>query len=216
MLEKMDDFFNSRQEIYDDHQRSEIAGAREFYPFTASCLPRKAGCRILDLGCGTGLELEDYFSINPTAQITGIDLAERMLRALEEKFPDKALTLLHGSYFEIPFESCYFDGVVSVESLHHFSKEEKRILYQKVRQALKPDGYFILTDYFAASEAQEAQCHAQLLQLKRQQGISDGGLYHYDTPLTLAHELEVLHEAGFSAVTMLKQWSTTCTIKAEP
>jgi tRNA1(Val) A37 N6-methylase TrmN6 len=31
-----------------------IASAEEFYPFTAALLPREAGCRVLDLGCGTG------------------------------------------------------------------------------------------------------------------------------------------------------------------
>ena len=37
-----------------------------------------------------------------------------------------------------------FDAAVSVESLHHFTKEEKIPLYDKLRKALKPGGYFIL------------------------------------------------------------------------
>ena len=46
---------------YEDHQLTSIASAREFYPFTAACLPQTAGAKILDLGCGTGLELGYYF-----------------------------------------------------------------------------------------------------------------------------------------------------------
>ena len=84
MLEKMSVFFESRLESYDEHMRTEIEGAGEFYPYTANCLPQSAGCRVLDLGCGTGLELEEYLSLNPTAKITGIDLSEGMLDALRQ------------------------------------------------------------------------------------------------------------------------------------
>lgn len=59
---------------------------------------------------------------------------------------------------EIPFGCRIFDGAVSVESLHHFTKEEKIPLYAKIRDALEAGGYFVLTDYFALSkeEALEA------------------------------------------------------------
>ena len=97
MLEKMDVFFDTRLNGYDAHMMQNIAGAAEFYPFTARCMPQLPGANILDLGCGTGLELEFYFPLNPTAAVTGIDLTPAMLAALGEKFPDKALTLIRGS-----------------------------------------------------------------------------------------------------------------------
>ena len=93
MLEKMGAFFEARLEGYEEHQLTSIDSAREFYPFTASCLPQSAEACVLDLGCGTGLELGYYFETVPTARITGIDLAPGMLERLRSKFPDKALTL---------------------------------------------------------------------------------------------------------------------------
>ena len=69
MLEQMGDFFDRRLEIYEEHQLTAIDSASEFYPFTAKCLPRKPEAEILDLGCGTGLELNFYFPLAPTAQI---------------------------------------------------------------------------------------------------------------------------------------------------
>ena len=89
MLEKMDEFFENRLAGYDEHMLTEIESADAFYPFTARCLPVGENCRILDLGCGTGLELEFYFAINPSARVTGIDMTKGMLDALERKFPDK-------------------------------------------------------------------------------------------------------------------------------
>ena len=214
MLEKMNEFFSKRLDGYEEHQLNAIDGAREFYPFTASLLPVQNGAAVIDLGCGTGLELEYYFKFNPTAKITGIDLSEDMLAALKQKFSGKAITAIHGSYFDIPFEKDRYDAAVSVESLHHFTKEEKTSLYKKVLQALAADGFFILTDYFARTEEEENFFRRELLRLKAAQGIIDNALYHYDTPLTAEHEMQVLREAGFSCAEISAQWGATCTIKA--
>lgn len=214
MLEKMGEFFSKRLDGYEEHQLNAIDGAREFYPFTASLLPMQNAATVLDLGCGTGLELGYYFKLNPTAKITGIDIAEDMLIALKEKFSEKAITVIQGSYFDIPFEKNHYDAVVSVESLHHFTKDEKVSLYKKVLQALVADGYFILTDYFAPTEDKEIFFRQELLRLKEEQGIRDNEFYHYDTPLTTLHETQALKEAGFSHIEILAQWGATCTIKA--
>lgn len=215
MLEKMGSFFDDRLEGYEEHQLTCIESAGEFYPFTAGCLPKAPGARMLDLGCGTGLELRYYFQENPAARVTGIDLAPGMLGALREKFPDKELELIQGSYFEVPFGSEQYDGAVSVESLHHFTMEEKLPLYIRLREALKENGYFILTDYFAPSEELERMYRQELLRLKAEQGIQDAEFYHYDTPLTVEHEMEVLQAAGFSRIEILGRWGATCTLRAQ-
>lgn len=214
MLEKMGAFFDARLDGYDDHQLDCIESAREFYPFTAACLPAEEGIRLLDLGCGTGLELEEYFRVNPSACVTGVDLAPGMLEALRRKFPQRDITLILGSYFDIPFGESCFDAAVSVESLHHFTLEEKIPLYRKLYQALVPGGVFVLTDYFSLSEEEENMHRAQLLRLKQEQGIEDGEFYHYDTPLTVAHELQALRAGGFAQITVLKNWGATHIIKA--
>ena len=166
-LERMDAFFDSRLDGYDEHMLTNIDGAGEFYPFTAAQLPKISGARILDLGCGTGLELEHYARRCPTAGITGIDLSGEMLAALERKNLDfQEITLIQGSYFDVPFGEAVFDGAVSVESLHHFTKAEKVPLYARLRSALKAEGYFVLTDYFALSEEEERQHRQNLLALK--------------------------------------------------
>ena len=56
MLEKMGDFFEARLKGYEEHQLTNIDSAREFYPFTARCLPQAADACILDLGCGTDVD----------------------------------------------------------------------------------------------------------------------------------------------------------------
>ena len=214
MLEKMAEFFENRLNGYDEHMMTGIEAADEFYPFTASLLPTAKGSRVLDLGCGTGLELEKYFPLCPSARVTGIDLSEAMLNALKKKFTDKDITLIVGSYFDVPLGENVFDAAVSVESLHHFTKDEKIPLYKKLHTALRANGYLILTDYFAATDDEEQTHRNNLNALKVEQGIRDDEFYHYDTPLTVQHETEALLEAGFASVQVLKFWGTTYTIKA--
>lgn len=211
MLERMDAFFEARLSGYDEHMLKDIEGAREFYPFTAQCLPDG---HILDLGCGTGLELQFYFERNPGAKVTGIDLSAGMLAALKEKFPDRELTLVCGSYFDVPLGFEKFDAAVSVESLHHFTREEKTSLYTRLCDALKPGGWFVLTDYFACDDENEAFWRRELLRLKAENSITDDEFYHYDTPLTVEHEMQALLDAGFEKAVILKNWGATYTLKA--
>ena len=215
MLEKMSEFFEARLDGYDEHMMTNIESATEFYPFTAGLLPTSENCHILDLGCGTGLELEYYLAANPSARIRGIDLSQGMLDALREKFRDRNIDLICDSYFDVPFGEGCFDAAVSVESLHHFTKEAKVPLYAKLCCALKPGGYFILTDYFSLRDEEEQAFVAEFARLKAEQGILDDEFYHFDTPLTVQHEIEVLLEAGFSTVEVLKNWGPTYTIKAK-
>ena len=214
MLERMSDFFEKRLDGYDEHMLTCIESAEEFYAYTASCLPMTPACSILDLGCGTGLELERYFPRNPSARVTGIDLSKGMLSALKAKLPDKHIELIVGSYFDIPLGINLFDAAVSVESLHHFTQNEKIPLYTKLHKALKGHGYFILTDYFAPTDEDEQMHRECLIALKHEQGIEDREFYHYDTPLTVAHETEALLSAGFSSVEVLNHWENTYTLKA--
>ena len=214
-LEKMDDFFAARVDGYDEHMRTNIEGASGFYAYTASLLPRAAGSRVLDLGCGTGLELEEYFRLNPDAAVTGIDLSDAMLQALKSKLGNRNIRLINASYFDEPLGEKTFDAAVSVESLHHFPAEQKERLYTKLHAALAENGCFVLTDYFAESEDLEKEYFRNLAQLKQEQGLPDDVFFHYDTPLTVEHEMDVLRTAGFLDVRIMQQWGeSTFTVLA--
>lgn len=214
-LERMNDFFAARLDGYDQHMMSEIEGAQEFYPYTASLLPLKNGARVLDLGCGTGLELEFYFQLNSDVSVVGIDLSADMLETLQRKFADKRIELINDSYFDVPLGESHFDAAVSVESLHHFTDAQKLGLYRKLNKALTENGFFVLTDYFAESKALEKIYFFELERLKSEQGLELNEFYHYDTPLTVEHEINVLKQAGFSDVRIMRKWGATYTLLAK-
>lgn len=63
-LEEMTAFFTSRLDLYDEHMLREVPGCRAGYARMAALLP-EGTARLLDLGCGTGLELEPIFARFP-------------------------------------------------------------------------------------------------------------------------------------------------------
>lgn len=80
--------------------------------------------------------------------------------------------------------------------------------------ALKDKGYFVLTDYFAESEELEKEYFQNLKRLKEEQGLSEDDFFHYDTPLTVDHEVRILRQAGFSDVQILFTWGSTYSVLA--
>ena len=55
---------------------------------------------LLDLGCGTGLELEEIFRIHPDIKVIGIDLTQPMLDKLSEKYRSKNVMIIRASYLD--------------------------------------------------------------------------------------------------------------------
>lgn len=80
---------------------------------------------LLDIGCGTGLELKAIYNRFPDVKITGIDLSRDMLRRLKEKYTTKDIRTIEADYFDYPFENEQYDAALSFESLHHFKYEKK-------------------------------------------------------------------------------------------
>lgn len=197
-LEEMADFFAKRLEGYEQH----MAVWEKSYQSFAGLLPEKCQ-NILDLGCGTGLELDIIFKNNPEIAVTGVDLCQSMLDKLLEKHSGKRLTVVCQDYFQYDFGSDQWDAIISFESLHHFLPERKKELYQKAWHSLKADGIFLLGDYIACCEEEEELLRSTYLDKRKRSAIPDHCFVHFDIPLTLEHEKELLQNAGFAVEKVL-------------
>lgn len=207
--EEMSDFFTARLEEYEPH----MALWTEAYQEMPRLLPERMEC-LLDLGCGTGLELEHIFAHFPALSVTGIDLCPGMLDALRGKFPNRTLTLRCEDYFQADLGETRFDAAVSFETLHHFRPERKRELFRKLYAALKPGGIYLQTDYLACCEEEERLLFAEAERKRRLAGIPDQVFVHLDTPLTLEHECTLLRDAGFARVEPVSCINGAVTLRA--
>ncbi len=213
-LEKMADFFAKRVDMYDVHMLEDVEGCKEGYKKMASLIPTDA-LTLLDLGCGTGLELDEIFLLYPELKVTGIDLSDIMLGKLRKKHPDKNLNLICGDYFKEDFGKNKFDCAVSFQTMHHFPKENKLSLYKKISASLKEKGVYIECDYMVMTQEEEDKWFSENERLRRENGISDDGYYHYDTPCTVDNQISLLKEAGFSKVTQVYRMENTTMLVAE-
>ena len=193
-LETMSGFFDRRVDSYEDHMRP----WRAYYRWLGELIPAQAET-LLDLGCGTGLELDEIFRLHPDIRVTGIDLAPGMLARLREKHPERKLTLTVGDYLTVPLAPCAFDVAVAFETLHHFPPETKLGLFRRIFAALRPGGMLLEGDYIAESDEMETYLFQELARRRARQHVPEGTFVHFDTPLTLAHELSLLSQAGFTA-----------------
>lgn len=211
-LEKMADFFACRVDLYDEHMINEVEGCKEGYEKIAEYVPE--GCRkLLDLGCGTGLELEGILRKLPDLSVTGIDLCQNMLDKLKQKYPSESIKLICGDYFTEKFAEG-FDCVVSFQTMHHFSKEEKARLYRKIYEALTDNGVYIECDYMVETQQEEDLWFSEKERLCKEQGLIKNELYHYDTPCTVENQIKLLETAGFESVIKVMRIENTTMLVA--
>lgn len=210
-IEEMTDFFSKRMDIYEkvhlEHWVKEYAHIADYFEGEIQSL--------LDIGCGTGLELEAIYQRFPKVKVTGIDLSEDMLKKLQAKYKDREIELILSDYFEYPFGTGQYDAALSFETLHHFKFEKKQKIYDKLYQAIKQDGYYIECDYIACSEEEEMLCLEQYKYKRRVNKIPDNVFVHVDIPLTLEHQIELMENAGFNNIRVLYENCGTMIIKAK-
>ncbi len=213
-LEKMAEFFEKRVEEYDEHMINEVIGCKEGYVKMASLVP-KGTKTLLDLGCGTGLELGEIFKVLPDISVVGIDLCEAMLKKLREKYKGKDTELICGDYFTVPFGEDRFDCDVSFQTMHHFSHKKKRELYKKINASLKEKGFYIECDYMVETQKEEDQWFSENERLRKENNIPNGVFCHYDTPCTIDNQIRLLKEAGFRKAEKVFRIENTTIIVAE-
>jgi cyclopropane fatty-acyl-phospholipid synthase-like methyltransferase len=210
-LEKMTDFFTNRIDTYDEHM---LSYCKNGYIKLAETIPDDSKY-LLDLGCGTGLELVEIFKRNPEINVTGIDLTKEMLDKLNERFDNKNINLINADYFEYDFGKNIYDVAISFETLHHFKHDDKIKLYEKIFNALTASGKYIECDYMVTKQEEEDFCFSESKRLRKENGINDGEFYHYDTPCTINNQIIMLKKAGFKNVKKIWREESTTIITAE-
>ena len=106
-------------------------------PFLLDQLKPFPGCRLLDLGCGTGRYLR---RLTPGLyRITAVDLSYGMLcRARRDTERQEKISWVQASVTCLPFQAGLFDRVMSGLVLDHIERPEH--LFAQIAALLKPRG----------------------------------------------------------------------------
>lgn len=171
--------------------------------------------KILDLGAGTGRVSKLLLEGIPDSHVTLLDLSQNMLSEAPNKLSDFAgrYRIIQGDFFnqEVDLAPQSFDAVVSVFAICH-GREQKnyQALYQKIYKWLKPGSRFVCMDYVLSASIDLTELTFEEWGNFMTPHFSPENVHEAltstiteDSPLTLQKHMELLSEAGFSAVDVL-------------
>lgn len=106
-------------------------------------LPQE-GMRILDVGCGTGTNLDLYQKSK--CDVFGIDLSPAMVSVARNKMGERA-DIRIGDAAEMPYPDGYFDLVTSMLTLHEMDDHIHPKVMSETARVLKRNGRILLIDF---------------------------------------------------------------------
>ncbi|MEE9166519.1 MAG: class I SAM-dependent methyltransferase [Candidatus Neomarinimicrobiota bacterium] len=109
-------------------------------------LPPREGMFVLDMGCGTGSQLDVYQKAG--CEVFGIDPSVAMIDLARQKLGNHA-NLCVGDASRMPYGEGSFDLIVVSLVLHEISSRIRSVLVSESRRVLKKDGRLLVVDYHA-------------------------------------------------------------------
>ncbi len=202
--EGMGAFFDARADGYDAHMFSFGGGAS--YAKLGACVPETGDAvRILDIGCGTGIELDYIWQRAPHAHVTCVDLSRGMLDLLIENHRERTgqIAVVEASYVDWAYPKESFDLVISSNTMHHFWESEKVAIYRRVLSTLAAGGAYIESDFIVDAWCEKQYRKRYEIFVERLGRTPEAGEFHIDIPFTIERQTLLLQEAGFQAVEVL-------------
>lgn len=111
--------------------------------------------RILELGAGTGFNMERLGTLAPNVVLHGIDITARHIREARKRLREASnIVLDHGDFEKLPYRDNYFDGIYSIESFCHALDLDAA--FSSAVRALRPRGLLVIVDAWRTPKADVA------------------------------------------------------------
>ena len=102
------------------------------------------GSRILDVGCGKGFMLYDFYLLNPKYYLAGIDISKY---AIENSKQEVSQFLSIGSCDDLPFDDNSFDLVISINTIHNLDLEGCSKSLKEICRVSRKNKFIIVDAY---------------------------------------------------------------------
>jgi tRNA (cmo5U34)-methyltransferase len=169
--------------------------------------------RILDVGAGTGLLTATVAAAYPDARFELLDGSAEMLAEARERLGG-LVTGVHVQDMADGLPEGPFDAVISALAIHHLQDQDKRVLFGRVHEVLRPGGVFVNAEQVLGPTPKLAERYRQMWErMCRELGASDEEIVAakerriYDRSADLESQLAWLREASFATADCIyKLW----------
>ena len=100
--------------------------------------------KILDIGCGKGYLLYEFIKLIPEIKIFGLDISEYALNNCKDEISN---SLKLGNAANLPYESNFFDLVISINTLHCLHSYELDSALKEIERVGKHNKYICVESY---------------------------------------------------------------------
>lgn len=107
--------------------------------FCNELIARIKGDKILDLGCGTGVPYDKYFT-QKGFEVTGVDISEKHIELAKKNVPKAKF--FAGDFFSNKIKGKY-DAILSFFAIFHIPRDEHKKVYEHAYSLLKKDGMIL-------------------------------------------------------------------------
>ena len=187
---------------YDDHDPSTELDE----PFLLEHLQPYPGCRILDVGCGTGRYLRRLAPLH--YRIVGVDLSRKMLaRAREQIGARTDICLVQASAGCLPFEPASFDRIMSGLVVDHLASA--KLWFENLSTLLTRKGRAIVAAVHPAMQ-RITGCDIDIQRGDEEAIHIPGHIHEVD------HLVATANEAGMTVCAMEEPAVTPAMLKLRP
>lgn len=205
---------------YRDEANVYLPLRRQFIEITKSLyahfIDANTEAKVLDLGCGDGLFIEELLKSSSPAIVTLVDGSAEMLAAAKKRLEKNTnIRFIEANFQDLLARESLkenFDFIYSSLAIHHLPFEEKKHLYAYIHKLLSPNGCFVHYDvvvppsekierWYLALWRQWIKEHPNKEMSEKLLGIPDQYKGNSDNiPDTLGSQLHALEKIGFKEV----------------
>lgn len=147
MSNKRGDLIKGKFAKFYDLATVNFKGLKTVHKKALSLIKPKKGEFLLDIGCGTGIILNELWKkLGENVAFFGIDPSLDMLEIAKKKTANSKINLKQTYADELPFIDNNFDWVISVLTMHHIPNEQKEKVISEIKRVLKPNGIVLISD----------------------------------------------------------------------
>lgn len=130
---------------FDEHRSRELFEK----PYLDMVITRlKPGAKILDLGCGMGEPIANYF-IQMGFRVTGVDGSQKLIALAKSRFPTARFFIADMREINLAEK---FDCILAWHSFFHLPPHDQHAMFKRFEEHIMPGGMLLFTTGPAAAE----------------------------------------------------------------